>query len=166
MPLRSESQSERGSFSEPPRTETKKIGRKCPVLVDVIFILMQLGLALTFGFFSYYYVAIHRPCKAAYGSVIPLPPDGGATIGKDVQFRFKLIIRFGFYLSILNFIRVVVNQIGIWLKSPLLYYVAIVMYGVNFMLALVWFMFAQMWRWCYDGQVCSGDFLSAQEKDL
>jgi hypothetical protein len=135
-------------------------------LVDVIFILMQLGLALTFGFFSYHYVAIHRPCKAAYGSVIPLPPDGGATIGKDVQFRFKLIIRFGFYLSILNFIRVVVNQIGIWLKSPLLYYFAIVMYGVNFMLALVWFMFAQMWRWCYDGQVCSGDFLSAQEKDL
>jgi len=166
MPLRSESQSERGSFSEPPRTETKKIGRKCPVLVDVIFILMQLGLALTFGFFSYNYDAIHRPCKAAYGSVIPLPPDGGATIGKDVQFRFKLIIRFGFYLSILNFIRVVVNQIGIWLKSPLLYYFAIVMYGVNFMLALVWFMFAQMWRWCYDGQVCSGDFLSAQEKDL
>jgi hypothetical protein len=34
------------------------------------------------------------------------------------------------------------------------------------MLALVWFMFAQMWRWCYDGQVCSGDFLTAQEKDI
>jgi len=61
MPLRSESVSERGSFAEPPKkTETKKIGRKCPVLVDVIFVLMQLGLALTFGFFSYYYVAIHR----------------------------------------------------------------------------------------------------------
>jgi hypothetical protein len=109
MPLRSESQSERGSFAEPPRTETKKIGRKCPVFVDVIFILMQLGLALTFGFFSYYYDAIHRPCTAAYGSVIPLPADGTATIGRNVQFRFKLIIRFGFYLSILNFIRVVVN---------------------------------------------------------
>lgn len=76
-----------------------------------------------------------------------------------------MAIRFGFYLSILNFIRVVINQLGIWLKSPILYYVAIVMYGVNFMLALVWFVFTQMWRWCYVGVVCSGDFLSLENKE-
>merc|ERR1712127_402673 len=46
------------------------------------------------------------------------------------------------------------------------YYIAIVMYGVIFMLGLVWFVFAQMWRWCYDGQVCSGDFLSQENKDF
>lgn len=47
-----------------------------------------------------------------------------------------------------------------------MYYIAIVMYGTNFMLALVWFVFTQMWRWSYDGRVCSGDFLSKSEKEV
>jgi len=46
-----------------------------------------------------------------------------------------------------------------------MYYIAIVMYGINFMLALVWFVFLQMWRFSYDGRVCSGDFLSKSDKD-
>jgi hypothetical protein len=77
-----------------------------------------------------------------------------------------MAIRFGFYLSILNLIRVGVNQVGIWIKNALMYYIAIVMYGINFMLALVWFVFTQMWRWSYDGRVCSGDFLSKADKQL
>lgn len=83
-----------------------------------------------------------------------------------MQERFKIAIRFGFYISILNLIRVIVNQVGIWLKNALMYYIAIVMYGTNFMLALVWFVFTQMWRWSYDGRVCSGDFLSKSEKEV
>jgi uncharacterized membrane protein YciS (DUF1049 family) len=81
-----------------------------------------------------------------------------------VQRRFKMAIRFGFYLAILNFARVIINQVGIWIKSPLLYYIAIVMYGVNFMLMLIWFMFTQMWRWSHSGMVCSGDFLSKEQR--
>lgn len=75
-----------------------------------------------------------------------------------------MAIRFGFYLSILNFSRVIINQVGIWIKSPLLYYIAIVMYGINFMLMLIWFVFTQMWRWSYTGRVCSGDFLTKDER--
>lgn len=145
-------------------SKPRKIVRKCPVLVDVIVILIQLGLLVTLGFFSYYYPSIKVPCYAAYPEPQPIG-NGGATIGRDVTRRFKIAIRFGFYLSILNFLRVVANQVGIWLKSPLLYYIAIVMYGINFMLALVWFMFMQIWRFSYDGKVCSGDHLTSQEKE-
>jgi len=76
-----------------------------------------------------------------------------------------MAIRFGFYISLLNFVRVIINQLGIWFKSPVLYYIAIVMYGINFMLFLIWFVFCQMWRFCYDGQVCSGDFLSETQRE-
>jgi hypothetical protein len=160
-PLRSESM---GSFSAPAPSKPKKIVRQCPILVDVIIVLVQLGLTVTLGFFSYYYNAIDRPCSAAYGDTFPLTLSGDATIGVDVQRRFTMAIRFGFYLSILNLIRVIVNQVGIWIKNALMYYIAIVMYGINFMLALVWFVFSQMWRWSYDGRVCSGDFLSKADK--
>lgn len=54
MPPRSDSLSERGSFNEPP-PKPKKIERKCPIVVDVIVVLVQLGLAVLLGFFSYYY---------------------------------------------------------------------------------------------------------------
>jgi len=68
-----------------------------------------------------------------------------------------MAIRFGFYLSLLNFSRVVINQVGIWLKNHVLYYIAIVLYGINFLLALVWFVFVQIWRWSFTGRICSGD---------
>lgn len=84
-PLRSDSMSERGeSFIEKPVAKPKKIIRKCPIVVDALVVLLQLGLALTFGFFAYYYDAIDRPCQAAYGDNIPLPLTGEATIGVDV----------------------------------------------------------------------------------
>lgn len=76
-----------------------------------------------------------------------------------------MAIRFGFYLLILNFARVVINQLSIWLKSSTLYFISITSYGVIFMLGLVWFVFMQIWRWCYDGRVCSGDFLTQENKD-
>lgn len=154
-------------YEKPVNRPIKKIVRKCPVLVDVIFVLMQLGMALTLGFFSYYYDALDRPCSAAFGDKIPMittGDDATDTVGTNVQAKFTMAIRFGFYLSLLNFTRVIINQIGIWIKSSVMYYIAIVLYGTNFMLALIWFVFMQIWRWCYSGRVCSGDFLSKEER--
>lgn len=87
-----------------------------------------------------------------------------ATVGINMQNKFKMAIRFGFYLTILNFVRVIVYQIGIWMKNAALFYVAIVMYVINFLLFLVWFVFTQIWRWSYPGRVCSGDYLSKSER--
>lgn len=121
--------------------------------------MLQLGLTVTFGFFSYYYPEINRSCVAATGAQVPIIASQVSTVGVDVTVNFRMAIRAGFYLSVLNFSRVIVNQVGIWLKSPIMYYIAIVMYGVIFMLALIWFVFLQLWRFSWDGRVCSGDFL-------
>lgn len=98
----------------------KKVARQCPLAVDVIFVLMQLGITVMLGFFSYFYDALNRPCVAAYGNTVPLTPVEGitdATVGINVQEHFKMAIRFGFYLSILNFGRVAINQVSIWYKN-------------------------------------------------
>ena len=118
------------------------------------------------GFFSYFYDALDRPCSAAYGNNAPTASTVNidATQAINVQSRFRMAIRFGFYLSVLNFGRVAINQVSIWYKNQFLYWIALVMYGIIFMLILVWFVFAQIWRWSYSGRVCSGDFLSADEK--
>jgi len=65
------------------------------------------------GFFSYFYDEIDRPCRAAYGNTEPLPADTGdvmdATQAIDVQKNFRMAIRFGFYLTLLNFSRVIIS---------------------------------------------------------
>jgi hypothetical protein len=73
-----------------------------------------------------------------------------------------MAIRFGFWITVLNFTRAVINQLGIRYKSAFLYYISIVMYGFNALLFLVWFIFAQMWRWNFAGTLCSGDDLTAE----
>jgi len=71
-----------------------------------------------------------------------------------------MAIRFGFWITVLNFTRAIINQLGIWYKSASLYYISIVMYGFNALLFLVWFVFAQMWRWSFAGVICSApDYL-------
>jgi hypothetical protein len=69
--LRSDSITE-SLHSVPKKEQPKKIVRKCPVVVDTIIVLLQLGLTVTFGFFAYYYQAINRKCVAATGSEYPL----------------------------------------------------------------------------------------------
>jgi hypothetical protein len=66
-----------------------------------------------------------------------------------------MAIRFGFWITVLNFTRAVINQLGIWYKSASLYYISIVMYGFNALLFLVWFVFTQIWRWNFAGVICS-----------
>lgn len=56
--------------------------------------------------------------------------------------NFRMAIRFGFWITVLNFTRAVINQLGIRYKSARLYYISIVMYGFNALLFLVWFIFA------------------------
>lgn len=63
----------RESIVEKPKGKVKEIVRKCPVLVDVVFVCLQLGLALTLGFFSYFYPVLdNRQCAAVANSDLPI----------------------------------------------------------------------------------------------
>ena len=97
-------------------------------------------------------------CKAAYGSNTLIINNNTDSI--NVSRNFRIAIRFGFWITILNFVRAVINQLGIKFKSAKLYYISIIMYAVNALLFLVWFIFAQMWRWNFAGALCSGDYLT------
>ena len=110
-------------------------------MADVIIFLTQLLLAACFIYFAYFYKPIDElQCRAAYGDNEIVLTSNTNTI--NVSKNFKMAIRFGFWITILNFSRAVINQLGIKYKSASLYYISIVMYGFNALLFLVWFIFA------------------------
>ena len=147
-----------GDSSKPKLATTENaipITRKLPIVADVIIFLTQLLLAACFIYFAYFYKPIDTlTCYAAYGDDQPVP-QGSNTYAINVSKNFRMAIRFGFWITILNFTRAVINQLGIRYKSASLYYISIVMYGFNALLFLVWFIFTQRWRWNFAGIICS-----------
>lgn len=145
------------------KNRANRITRKLPLVADIIIFLTQLLLAACFIYFAYFYTPMDTyECKAAYGSTLIVTTQ--ATNSINVSKNFRMAIRFGFWITILNFIRAVINQLGIRYKKVSLYYISIVMYGFNALLFLVWFIFAQIWRWSFSGTLCSGDNLTLDEK--
>jgi hypothetical protein len=139
-------------------TENKiPITRRLPIVADVIIFLVQLLLAACFIYFAYFYKPIDTlTCYAAYGdSQAIIEKSSTSTLAINVAKNFRMAIRFGFWITVLNFTRAVINQLGIRYKSASLYYISIVMYGFNALLFLVWFIFTQMWRWNFAGIICS-----------
>lgn len=125
-------------------TENKiPITRRLPIVADVIIFLVQLLLAACFIYFAYFYKPIDTlTCYAAYGdSQAIIEKSSTSTLAINVAKNFRMAIRFGFWITVLNFTRAVINQLGIRYKSASLYYISIVMYGFNALLFLVWFIF-------------------------
>lgn len=83
---------------------------------------------------------------------------------ENVTERFQIAIRFGFWLTVINFGRAVCAQVSIWINSPLMLYTSFVLQAITMCLFLVLFVFMQMWRWCVSGRVCSGEFLPEHVK--
>lgn len=71
------------------------------------------------------------------------------------------MIRFGFYIAILEIIRQILAQIAYYRKSYKLLYGAFVIQALNVTFMIVDFFLAQMWRWDVPGKVCSGDYLDS-----
>ena len=70
---------------------------------------------------------------------------------------FKIAIRWGFWMSLLTFIRAILAQIGLFLKRWVLLWCSYVMFAANISISIVLFILMQVWRWSHSGQVCSGD---------
>jgi len=139
-------------------TENKiPITRRLPIVADILIFIVQLLLAACFIYFAYFYKPIDTlTCYAAYGdNQAIVEKSSTSTLAINVAKNFRMAIRFGFWITVLNFTRAVINQLGIRYKSASLYYISIVMYGFNALLFLVWFIFTQMWRWNFAGVICS-----------
>ena len=70
---------------------------------------------------------------------------------------FKIAIRWGFWMSLLTFIRAILAQIGLFLRRWVLLWCSYVMFAANISISIVLFILMQVWRWSHAGQVCSGD---------
>jgi len=66
-------------------------------------------------------------------------------------------------MSLLNFIRAFLAQLGLCLKQWMLLWCSYVLFAANISIMIVLFILMQVWRWSHSGQVCSGDFLESKE---
>ena len=90
---------------------------------------------------------------------MPLNQDASNS-GVDVSHLFKIAIRWGFWMSLLTFIRAILAQVGLYLKRWVLLWASYVMFAANISISIVLFILMQVWRWSHAGKVCSGDYLS------
>ena len=115
---------------------------------------------------SYLYAAYiwkglaNEDCFADINSEQPLPKDA-SNKGINVSWQFKIAIRWGFWMSLLTFIRAILAQIGLYLKRWVLLWCSYVMFAANISISIVLFFLMQVWRWSHSGRVCSGDLLPA-----
>jgi hypothetical protein len=70
-----------------------------------------------------------------------------------------MAIRWGFWMSLLTFIRAILAQVGLYLKRWALLWCSYVLFAANISASIILLMFMQVWRWSHAGKVCSGDYL-------
>ena len=77
--------------------------------------------------------------------------------------KFKIAIRWGFFMSLLTFIRAILAQVGLWMKRWVLLWCSYVLFAANISVSIVLFILMQIWRWSHSGRVCSGDYLASYD---
>ena len=83
--------------------------------------------------------------------------------GIDVASRFKRGIRFGFWLSFVNFCRATLAQVAFVTKKWQLLLISYFVFALSLSAMIVLFILMSIWRWSHSGRVCAGDYLT--EKD-
>lgn len=112
---------------------------------------------------AYIYGELHEnSCVANSYNTEPL--TGTDTWGINVTRRFRIAIRWGFWMSLLNISRSVLAYVALQMKSWFMLYTSYVLFAVNFTLMLVLFIFMNLWRWDAPGRVCSGEYLDEAQK--
>ena len=70
-----------------------------------------------------------------------------------------MAIKWGFWMSFLNFARATLAQVAFYLKMWVLLLVSYTMFAINIAILIILFVMMQLWRWEHSGRVCSGDYL-------
>ena len=85
--------------------------------------------------------------------------------GIDVAARFKAGIRFGFWLSFINFVRATLAQVAFVTKKWQLLLISYFIFALSLSAMIVLFVLMNIWRFSHSGQVCSGDFIKNRDED-
>ena len=130
-----------------------------PKIIDYAIFLIQLTVLGSYFYVAYIWGELGDvKCSADIESNLPLALNASNT-GVDVSGYFKIAIRWGFYMSLLTFIRAILAQIGLSLKRWVLLWCSYVLFAANISISIVLFVLMQVWRWSHAGRVCSGDYL-------
>lgn len=113
---------------------------------------------------AYIYQPIYNKidCEADPYSDSPLYNNN--TVGINVTRRFRIAIRWGFWMAALNVTRAAMAQIALRMRSWTLLWGSYVLFVVNFTCMLILFILMNLWRWDKPGRVCSGEFLTRGER--
>ena len=129
-------------------------------MLDVIIFLMQLVIFVGYLYMTFFYGDLNTiVCKADPGLDVPISPDSSLG-GVDVSARFKMAIRWGFWMAFLNFARATLAQIAFYMKMWVLLLISYTMFAMNIAILIILFVMMQLWRWEHSGRVCAGDFLT------
>ena len=90
--------------------------RRTPVALDITVFIAQVVIFLSFFYFAYFYDLDKHKCYAGNGTDIPLATDSDIH-GVDVARRFKMAIRFGFWMSFINAGRAALAQVAFFTKK-------------------------------------------------
>lgn len=145
-------------MNEEERNE-RLVVRLVPKFIDYAIFLIQLTILGSYFYVAYFYEGLGAtPCVADFNSDVPLARNASNS-GVDVAKYFKIAIRWGFWMSLLTFIRAILAQVGLYLKRWVLLWCSYVLFAANISISIVLFILMQVWRWSHSGKVCSGDFL-------
>ena len=133
--------------------------RKLPIVLDVSIFVMQLCIFVGYLYMTFFYGKLNTiDCHA--DSTINVPLDSVSSMqGIDVSGRFKMAIRWGFWMSFINFARATLAQVAFYMKLWLLLLISYTMFAMNIAILIILFIMMQLWRWEHSGRVCSGDYL-------
>ena len=145
--------------------EERLIVRFVPKFVDWAIFLVQLTVLGFYFWMAFIYDGLgETECKADIGSNVPLTATSSMT-AVNVSKKFKIAIRWGFFMSLMTFIRAILAQVGLYLRRWVLLWCSYVLFAANISVSIVLFILMQVWRWSHSGKVCSGDYLSSDDED-
>ena len=75
------------------------------------------------------------------------------------------MIRFGFWISVLEILRQIIAQIAYQRRNHKMLYAAFVLQSVNCTFLIIDFVFMQLYRLSKTGRVCSGEYLTGNETE-
>ena len=84
--------------------------------MDIAIFIFQVVIFFAFLYFAYFDDLDDQKCIAGNGIDMPLAADSDIN-GIDVARRFKMAIRFGFWLSFINFCRATLAQVAFLTKK-------------------------------------------------
>lgn len=142
--------------------DERLVVRFVPKVIDYAIVGVQITILISYFYVAYIWdeFGTHK-CVADINSYTPLV-EGAANKGVNVAKYFKIAIRWGFWMSLLTFLRAILAQIGLCMKKWVLLWCSYVLFAANISIGIVLFILMQVWRWSHSGKVCSGEYIGTE----